>query len=90
LQAERERGIARRLRGLQIAGRRPAREGARVLRDGTDVGVVTSGNFSPSLGHAIALALLHPEIAPGDDVQVDVRGQRLDAQVVKPPFVVKR
>ncbi len=90
LQAERERGIARRMRGLQIAGRRPAREGARVLRDGTDVGGVTSGNFSPSLGHAIALALLHPEIAPGDDVQVDVRGQRLDAQVVKPPFVVKR
>jgi aminomethyltransferase len=89
LTAERERGIARRLRGLQIVGRRPAREGARVLRDGADVGVVTSGNFSPSLGHAIALAFLHPEIEPGAAVQVDVRGQLLDAQVVKPPFVVK-
>jgi glycine cleavage system T protein (aminomethyltransferase) len=90
LAAERERGIARRLRGLQIPGRRPAREGARVLRDGTDVGVVTSGNFSPSLGYAIALALLHPEIEPGIAVQVDVRGTLLDALVVKPPFVVKR
>ena len=55
LDAERERGIARRLRGIAIEGRRPARDGARVLLDGADVGVVTSGNFSPTLGHAIAL-----------------------------------
>ena len=89
LEAERTRGIARRLRGLTIAGRRPAREGARVMHADDDVGVVTSGNFSPMLGHAIALAFLEPTIEPGAALQVDVRGQRLDAQVVKPPFVVK-
>src|SRR5438445_10334443 len=39
LAAERERGIARRLRGISIEGRRPAREGAPVLIDGAEVGV---------------------------------------------------
>jgi aminomethyltransferase len=87
LEAERERGVARRLLGISVEGRRPARDGARVLVDGAEAGVVTSGNFSPTLGHAIALALLSPGIEPGAAVQLDVRGQLLDGQVVKPPFV---
>jgi aminomethyltransferase len=87
LAAEREQGIARRLRGLSVEGRRPPREGSRVLRDGTPIGVVTSGNFSPVLGHGIALAFVPPKVAPGDAVQVDVRGQVLDARVVPLPFV---
>ena len=89
LEAERERGVARRLRGIAIEGRRPARDGARVLLHGADVGVVTSGNFSPTLGHAIALALLAPEIEIGAAVQLDVRGQLLEGVVVKPPFVAR-
>ncbi len=89
LVAERERGVARRLRGLSIDGRRPARDGARVLAGGNDVGVVTSGNFSPTLGHAIALAFVVPEIDVDAVVEVDVRGARLPARVVKPPFVKK-
>ena len=87
LDAERERGIERRLRGISIEGRRPAREGARVLLGGADVGTVTSGNFSPTLGNAIALALLRPDIEPGEAVQLDVRGQLLGGQVVALPFV---
>jgi aminomethyltransferase len=87
LEAERERGVARRLRGISVEGRRPAREGARVLFDGADVGAVTSGNFSPTLGHAIALALLRPDVEPGASVQLDVRGTLLGGDVVKPPFV---
>jgi aminomethyltransferase len=87
LAAEREQGIARRLRGLSVDGRRPPREGSRVLHDGTPIGVVTSGNFSPVLGHGIALAFVPPKVAPGDAVQVDVRGQVLDARVVPLPFV---
>ena len=87
LAAERERGVARRLRGISVEGRRPARDGARVMLDGADIGAVTSGNFSPSLGHAIALAFLRPDVEPGAAVQLDVRGQLLDGQVIKPPFV---
>ena len=87
LAAERERGVARRLRGISVEGRRPARDGARVVVDGADAGIVTSGNFSPTLGHAIALALLRPDIDVGAAVQLDVRGQLLDGVVVKLPFV---
>jgi aminomethyltransferase len=87
LQAERDRGVARRLRGLEVDGRRPPREGSIVMVDTAEVGVVTSGNFSPVLGHGIALALLRPDLEPGAQVQVDVRGQVLEARVVKPPFV---
>ena len=89
LAAERERGVTRRLRGLTIEGRRPAREGARVKRGSDDIGEVSSGNFSPTLGHAIALAFLAPDVDLGDSVQIDVRGSLLDATVVKPPFVKK-
>jgi aminomethyltransferase len=87
LAAERDHGIARRLRGISIEGRRPAREGAPVLIDGRRAGSVTSGNFSPTLGHAIALAFVPPDVEIGAAVQCDVRGQLLDGRVVKLPFV---
>lgn len=87
LAAERERGVARRLRGLLVEGRRPPRSGYPVLVDGRVVGEVTSGNFSPSLGRAIALAFLPPDLPDGTDVAVDLRGTPTPARVVKPPFV---
>jgi aminomethyltransferase len=59
------------------------------LRDGGEIGAGTSGNFSPMLGHGIALAFVPPEVEPGDALQVDVRGQLLAAQVVPLPFVKK-
>jgi aminomethyltransferase len=87
LAAERDRGVARRLRGLLVDGRRPPRAHNPVLIDGTVVGEVTSGNFSPVLERAIALAFLPPETPDGAAVVVDVRGNELTATVSKPPFV---
>ena len=87
LEAERDRGVARRLRGLATEGRQIPREGYPVARDGAVVGAVTSGNFSPTLGHGIALAFLPPETAEGDAVTVDVRGREVPAVVTKLPFV---
>ena len=86
LDAEREAGPHRRLRGLLASKGRPPRDGCAVRRDGDEVGVVSSGNFSPVLGQGIALAFLAPDVAIGDDVVIDVRGRDLPAQVVKPPF----
>jgi len=87
LEAERDRGVARRLRGLATEGRQIPREGYPVTRDGTVVGEVTSGNFSPTLGHGIALACLPPDVADGDALTVDVRGREVPAIVTKLPFV---
>jgi aminomethyltransferase len=87
LVAERERGITRGLRGLSVDGRRPPRADQVVLLDGAPAGVVTSGNFSPVLGHGIALAFLPPDVAEGARVAVDVRGDHVPATVVPTPFV---
>jgi aminomethyltransferase len=50
-------------------------------------GEVTSGTFSPTMGKSIALARVPAGVAAGDAVAVEIRDKRLDARVVKPPFV---
>lgn len=89
LVAERERGVSRILRGIATEGRRPAREGS-VVRTSAGDGIVTSGNFSPVLGHGIALAFVPPSVAEGDAVDIDVRGTVVAGRVVKLPFVRKQ
>jgi aminomethyltransferase len=89
LAAERDRGVSRLLRGIATEGRRPPRADCSVLHDGAEIGVVTSGNFSPVLGHGIALAFLPPDVPVGADVIVDVRGTALVGRVVDTPFVAK-
>jgi aminomethyltransferase len=81
--------VSRRLRGIATQGRRPPREGSAVLVDGRAAGTVTSGNFSPVLGHGIALAFLPPDVADDQPVTVEVRGSGLDGRVVRTPFVKK-
>jgi aminomethyltransferase len=90
LERERAAGVARRLAGLASPSRQPPRTGAAVLRDGKMVGEVTSGNFSPILGHGIALAFLTPDLTEGAAVEIDLRGRHVPAQVVPLPFVDKK
>ncbi len=73
--------------GLGGLGRRAARAQAPVLLDGRQVGVVTSGQPSPTLGHPIALAYVGVEFAePGTRLDVDVRGRPEPFEVVALPF----
>lgn len=90
LMAERERGVARVLRGLTTEGRRPPRSDCAVLVDGVAIGTTTSGNFSPVLQHGIAMAFLPPEVEVGRRVEIDVRGSKLAGSVVALPFVSSR
>ena len=91
LQAEKDRGVSRLLRGISIPGRRPARDGSLVfLSSGEQVGVVSSGNFSPTLEHCVALAFLDPAVEVGTAVELDVRGTRLGGTVCALPFVAKK
>ena len=88
---EKERGLSRRLVGISIPGRRPARDGTRVLDTaGLEVGFVSSGNFSPTLGHCVAMAFVTPSVSLGDSVSMDVRGTLIDGVVVATPFVAKK
>ena len=90
LARQRAEGLPSRLRGLRMHERRhiprahyPVFVGDRVI------GEVTSGTFSPLLQTGIGLAYLWPAdaVAVGDEVEVDIRGRRGAATVVRPPFV---
>ncbi|HVF03541.1 MAG TPA: glycine cleavage system aminomethyltransferase GcvT [Frankiaceae bacterium] len=87
LLAEKERGPARVLWGLRATDRSIPRQGMAVSSASGVGGVVTSGTFSPTLRVGIGLALLSGEVAPGDTVDVDIRGRNVPMEVVKPPFV---
>ena len=88
LRAEKEAGPARVLRGLRAEGRGIPRAGM-VVRDaaGTEVGIITSGTFSPTLKTGVGLALLDAVVTDGAEVTVDVRSRREPFRVVRPPFV---
>jgi aminomethyltransferase len=84
-------GTARKWVGLVLEGRQAAREGATVHLGTKQVGVVTSGGFSPSRQQPIAMAYVASgQAAPGTKLEIDVRGKRLPAEVVSTPFVPHR
>ena len=82
-------GPARRRVGLLPEGRVPARSGAAILdSDGTEIGMVTSGGFGPSLEAPVAMGYVPAALAaPGSAVQLAVRDKRIPAKVVKMPLV---
>ncbi|MFM7617683.1 MAG: glycine cleavage system aminomethyltransferase GcvT [Actinomycetes bacterium] len=90
LRDERDHGPRRVLRGITVEGRQPPRAGYPVQVGARVVGEVTSGNFSPALGHGIALAFLDPSVGLGEAVTLDARGRELSGRVVRPPFIAKR
>tara|TARA_B100001093_G_scaffold261320_1_gene249744 strand:- start:1339 stop:2388 length:1050 start_codon:yes stop_codon:yes gene_type:complete len=82
-----ETGPAKRLVGLKLQGRAIARHDYPVLHNGTRVGIVTSGTWSPTLEEAIAMAYVPPELAkPGTELSVEIRGKSQPAVVVRRPF----
>lgn len=88
---EARRSPGRVLIGIETPDRSIPRQGCTVAARGDALGVVTSGNFSPTLGKGIALARVDAVagLKPGDPVEVDVRGKSAAGTVVKPPFVTR-
>jgi aminomethyltransferase len=73
--------------GLELRGRRAAREGSAVLCAGRTIGHVTSGTVTPTLNKAIAMAYVDPvHTAVGTVCTVDVRGKSEEARVASLPF----
>ncbi|WP_221326310.1 glycine cleavage system aminomethyltransferase GcvT [Actinoplanes sp. L3-i22] len=89
LLAEKAAGPRRQLRGLELTGRGIPRGHMAVLAGDTPIGETTSGTFSPTKKIGIALALIDtaPALPDGTLVEIDIRGRRTEARLVKPPFV---
>jgi aminomethyltransferase len=86
---ERERhGRTRQLVGFEMTGRGIARADYAVACDGKEVGRVTSGAPSPTLGKSIGLGYVPPELSrPGTGIEIVVRGKGVAAKIVETPFV---
>ena len=86
--AQKNGGALRKSMALKSLDRGIPRAGMSVKNsDGEIVGEVTSGTFSPTLKHGIALALLSSDISVGTQLTIDVRGRESQCEVVKVPFV---
>lgn len=73
--------------GLELEGKRPAREGCAIQANGKNIGIVTSGTFTPTLQKSIAMGYVPREhSAVGTMLDIDIRGQSHPARVVKLPF----
>lgn len=88
LRQQRQAGQVRTLRALRSNDRGIPRAGM-VIKDevGNEIGIITSGTFSPSLKVGIALALIEPGYSEGAEVTVDVRGRQSSATVTTLPFM---
>jgi aminomethyltransferase len=87
LRSQREEGAVRTMRALKSNDRGIPRAGMLVKSSqGVEVGVITSGTFSPSLKVGIALALIDPGFIEGDELEIDVRGRTSWATIVSLPF----
>ncbi len=88
LARQKAEGVSRKLVGFELTDRGVVRDGFPVLLDGQTVGKVTSGGFSPTLEKSIGLAYLPPENAqPGQAIEIEIRGKKRQASVVKTPFL---
>jgi aminomethyltransferase len=86
-----ERGPARKLVGLELEGRRIARQGTPVRNGEQVIGEVTSGTFGPTLQKSIAMAYVDTSFAAeGTQLAVDLKGTLNPAKVVKLPFYKRK
>jgi aminomethyltransferase len=85
-------GVKRRLVGFKVLEPKAvARPGFPVFLDGKQVDVVRSGTITPTANAAIGTAYLPAERAkPGTKIEIDIRGKKVAAEVVKMPFVAHR
>jgi glycine cleavage system T protein (aminomethyltransferase) len=88
---EKEEGLARRLVAFKMKGKSPPpRPHYRVFRDGQEAGELTSGTLSPSLNYGIGMAYLTtPVPKPGEEIEIEIRGQKFPAVIEKKPLYKK-
>jgi aminomethyltransferase len=87
LTRQKKEGVKKKLVGFEMTDRGIARHGYRVLKQGKEIGDVTSGTFSPTLEKAIGLAFVPVECRePGTAIDIQIRDNLAKARVVPLPF----
>ncbi len=86
LLAQKRQGTQKRLVGLKMLEPGVPRQGYKIFADGREVGAVTSGMFAPSVGAFLAMGFVASTTPPTAALEIEIRGQRKQAQIVKLPF----
>jgi aminomethyltransferase len=88
LEKQKAEGVLRKLVGFEMIDRGiPRKDYDLVNAEGEKIGVVTSGTMSPTRKIGIGLGYVKPEYSKsGTEIYIDLRGRKLKAMVVKPPF----
>lgn len=89
LAEQKANGVAKRLRGIELEGNAIPRHGYKVLKDGVEVGEVTTGYRLISVEKSCAVALVDDAIKLGDTVEVQIRKKTFPGTVVKKKFYEK-
>ncbi len=88
LESLKRTGVKKKRTGILLEGKGVFRNQQNVFLDDRQVGIITSGGFSPTLGRAIALARVEHSVT--GQVHVEIRGRRHLAKVVNPPFILEQ
>ena len=88
LERQKAEGVTRKLVGFEMVDRGIPRHGYELVNsDGEKIGIVTSGTMSPTRKIGIGMGYVKPEYGKaGTEICIDMRGRKLKAVVVKPPF----
>ena len=88
LEKQKAEGVTRKLVGFEMVDRGIPRHGYELVNsDGEKIGIVTSGTMSPTRKIGIGMGYVKPEYSKaGTEICIDMRGRKLKAVVVKPPF----
>ncbi len=96
LQKQKDQGLKQKFYCFELAKRTIARQHDTILKDGQVIGIITSGSISPTLGKPVAMGYIKsnsdtssPPYQPGDKIQIQVRGNAVDATIVPRPFYKK-
>jgi aminomethyltransferase len=88
---QRKGGVSRKLIGFELLRQGVPRHGHAIIRDGKEIGVVTSGNHSPSMNKGIGMGYVQTRFAEvGSQILIDIRGNPVPALVVERPFYKRR
>lgn len=84
---QKKEGIKRKLVGILVPGKRIPRHGCKILIEGEQDGIITSGNYSPNIGSSIAMGYISkPYDKEGTKVQIEIRNMVAEGEIIKLPF----
>ena len=90
LRQQHDEGVEQKLVGLTVSGRSAPRQGYPILDNGREIGRITSGSYSPTLDTSIGMGYVLVRYAtPGREIDLDIRGRVLRAEVVPLPFYTR-